>query len=89
MSSGLGVCANERRCGGVIHDSAVLPRDSYGSTVGERHIGKKLFFSIEFCVRLEIESQNVVLLSYFRLSAQRVSVIGPRRCMIYPLWPMC
>ena len=80
MSSGLGMCANERRCGGVIHDSAtsgLLWVDR-----GRKTHWKKVVFSIEFCVRLEIESQNVVLLSYFRLSAQRVSVVGPRRCMI-------
>ena len=37
---------------------------------------KKVVFCIELCVRLKIESLNVVLLSYFRLSAQRVSVFG-------------
>ena len=80
MSSGLGMCANERRCGGITRDSATsgLPWVDRGRKV----YWKKVVFCIELCVRLEIESQNVVLLSYFRLSAQRVSVVGPRRCMI-------
>ena len=84
MSSGLGVCANERRCGGVTRDNTTRTPAYLGAPMGrpwaKEALKKVVFASTELCFRMKIESLNVVLLSYFRLNAQRVSVVGPHRC---------